>query len=91
MAGKAVTTKKLVIFALGTGLTSILSKLCLRKFENSIPKILENFNKQFNKQHEDGDDEHKNPHTAKFISSTTRGTTVGRRGQCGEDYNISCQ
>ena len=64
MAGKAVTTKKLVIFALGTSLTSILSKLCVRKFENSIPKILENFNKQ----HEDGDDEHKNPHTPKIIS-----------------------
>ena len=58
MAGKAVTTKKLVIFALGTGLTSILSKLCVRKFENSIPKILENFNKH--KQHEDGGDGHKN-------------------------------
>ena len=87
MAGKAVTTKKLVIFALGTGLTSILSKLCVRKFENSIPKILENFNKQ----HEDGDDGHNNPHPAKFISSMTGGTTVKRRGQRGEDSYISCQ
>ena len=81
MADKAVTTKKLVIFALGTGLTSILSKLCVRKFENSIPKILENFNKQ----HKDEADGRNNPPPVKFISSMTRGTTVGRRGQSGED------
>ena len=81
MAYKTAITRKLVILALGTGLTSILSKLCVRKFENSIPKFLV----CLNKQHEDGDDGHNNPHPAKFISSMTRGTTVGRRGQSGED------
>ena len=87
MADKAVTTNKLVILALGTGLTSILSKLCVRKFENSIPKIWE----YFNKPHEDGEDVHSDPHPVKLISSMTRGTTVGRLGQCGEDSYISLQ
>ena len=61
MADKAASTKKLVIFALGTGLISILSRLCERKIENYIPKFLENYNKEC----EDGDVRDNNPQTAK--------------------------
>ena len=60
MADKVASTKKLVIFALGTGLTSILSRLCERKIENYMPKVFENYNKEC----EDVDGRVNNPQTA---------------------------